>query len=319
MGVAKLILRRIAFGAVTLFVVSVLVFLLTQSLGDPARAVLGRDAQIPEALQAKRLELGLNQPLINQYFGWLGGLVRGDPGESYTNGQPIIDFIGDRMRNSLFLMFCAAIVAIPLSLLIGAYSAVRRDKAFDAGSTYAMLMLASIPEFVLGTILVVVFSVTFLHVLPAVSSVRGDTEPWDDMAGMVLPTVTLALIVMPYLVRSTRASMVEVLETDYIETARLNGLTSRTLVWRQAVPNAIGSTLQVIALGLAYMGGGVVIVEKVFNYPGIGTALVDAITAHDVPVVQFIAILIATLYIVCNTLADIGTILVTPRLRTGLT
>jgi peptide/nickel transport system permease protein len=318
-GVAKLILRRIAFGAITLFVVSVLVFLLTQSRGDPARAILGRDARIPEALEAKRVELGLDRPVINQYFGWLGGMVRGDPGASYTNGQPIIDFIGDRMRNSLFLMLCASIVAIPVSLLIGAYSAVRRDKAFDTGSTFAMLTLAAIPEFVIGTILVVVFSVTFFQVLPAVSAVRGDTEPWDDMAGMVLPTVTLALIVMPYIVRSTRASMVEVLETEYIEAARLNGLTSRTLVWRQALPNAIGSTVQVVALALAYMGGGVVIVEKVFNYPGIGTALVNAITAHDVPVVQFISILIATLYIVCNTVADIGTILVTPRLRTSLT
>jgi peptide/nickel transport system permease protein len=318
-GVAKLILRRIAFGAITLFVVSVLVFLLTQSLGDPARAILGRDAQIPEALQAKRLELGLDRPVVNQYFGWLGGIVRGDPGESYTNGKPIIDFIGDRMRNSLFLMFCASIVAIPLSLLIGAYSAVRRDKAFDTGSSYAMLTLAAVPEFVIGTILVVVFSVTFLHVLPAVSAVRGNTEPWDDMAGIVLPVVTLTLIVMPYLVRSFRASMVEVLDTEYIETARLNGLSSRTIVWRQALPNTIGSTVQVIALGLAYMGGGVVIVEKVFNYPGIGTALVDAITTHDVPVVQFISILIATLYIVCNTVADVGTIVLTPRLRTGLT
>jgi peptide/nickel transport system permease protein len=317
-GITKYILRRVLFGILTLFVVSVLVFLLTQVLGDPARAILGREAQVPATLAGKRAELGLNRPAINQYFDWLWGLLRGDPGNSYTNGIPILDFMGERIRNSMFLVLCAGIVSIPISVFIGAYSALRRDKAFDTSTTYTSLILAAIPEFVMGTLLVLLFSISVWHIFPAVSEVRGDTKPWNDLDGMVLPTITLALVVFPYIVRATRASMVEVLESDYVEMARLKGLPSRIVVWRHALPNALGPTFQVIALSLAYLAGGVVVIEKVFNYPGIGSALIEAITPHNVPVVQFIAMFIATVYVVCNILADIGTILVTPRLRTRL-
>jgi peptide/nickel transport system permease protein len=317
-GITKYILRRVLFGIATLFIVSVLVFLMTQILGDPARAILGREARVPGALAGKRAELGLDRPAINQYFGWLWGLLRGDPGTSYTNGVPILDFIGERVRNSLFLVGCAGAIGIPVSLFFGAYSALRRDRAFDTGTSYTSLVLAAIPEFVMGTLLVLLFAVSVWHIFPAVSEVRGDTKPWNDLDGMVLPTITLALIVFPYIVRSTRASMVEVLESDYVEMARLKGLPPRIVLWRHALPNALGPTFQVIALSLAYLAGGVVIIEKVFNYPGIGAALIEAIVPHNVPVVQFIAMFIATVYVVCNILADIGTILVTPRLRTRL-
>ncbi len=316
MDLAKFVGRRLAFGALTLLVVSMLVFLLTHVLGDPAAAALGRDARQPAVLAAKRAELGLDRPLMTQYLDWLRGIVSGDFGTSYSSGRPIGDDLGGRMQNSLVLMACAAVLALPLSLLVGVHAALRRDRPFDRAANGTALVLAAIPEFVVATILVVVFSVGVFEVLPAVSSVRGATRPWNDLDGMILPSVTLALVAVPYLVRSTRASMIEVLDADYIDMARLNGLPDRMILWRQALPNALGPTIQVVALSLAFMAGGVVVVEQVFNYPGIGTALVDAVELHDVPVVQAIAICIAALYVACNTLADIATVMVTPRLRT---
>ncbi len=318
MPIARFVLRRVALGVVTLLIVSVLVFLLTQVLGDPARAVLGRDAQIPTALEAKRAELGLDRPALEQYASWLWNLVRGDPGVSYSNGQPVGALVVDRIENSVVLVLGAAAVGIPVALVVGVYSAAKRDRAFDTGATYVTLLLSAIPEFVLAMVLVVLFSVGVFHVLPAVSEVRGETRPWDDLDGMILPIATLALVVVPYVVRSTRASLVEVLESEYVEMAELNGLPARTIAWRHALPNSLGSTLQVVALSLAYLASGIVVVEKVFNYPGVGSALVDAISAHNVPVVQFIAMFIATVYVTCNVLADVAAVLVTPRLRTTL-
>lgn len=318
MGIAKFILKRVLFGVATLFIVSVLVFLMTQVLGDPAKAILGREAQVKSTLLGKRKELGLDRPAINQYFGWLWGLLRGDPGTSFTNGVKIWSFMGERVSNSFFLVFCAALFSIPLSLIVGAYSALRRDKAFDGVASYTSLIFAAMPEFVTGVLLVMLFSTTVWHLFNAVSEVRGDVRPWNDFEGMILPTLTLVLVVMPYVVRATRASMIEVLESDYVEMARLKGMPSRIVLWRHALPNGIGPTFQVIALSLAYLFGGVVVVEGVFNYPGIGSSLVEAIKAHNVPVVQFIAMFIAGVYVVCNLLADVGTIMVTPRLRTRL-
>jgi peptide/nickel transport system permease protein len=318
MGITKFILRRVLFGVATLIIISIVVFLLTQLLGDPAKAILGREARVQSTLLGKRKELGLDRPAINQYFGWLWDLMRGDPGTSYVNGREIWSFLGERVTNSLFLVVLAAVISIPLSLLIGAVSALKRDKSFDGVSSYTSLILAAMPEFVVGIFLVLLLSTKVWHIFPAVSDVRGTTRPWNDLDGMVLPTLTLVLVVLPYVVRATRASMIEVLESDYIEMARLKGMSSRNTLWRHALPNAIGPTLQVIALSLAYLFGGVVVVDRVFNYPGIGSALIESIPSHNVPVVQFIAMLIAAVYVVCNLLADVGTILVTPRLRTRL-
>jgi peptide/nickel transport system permease protein len=315
--IASFIARRIAFGLLTLFVVSVLVFLLTHALGDPAAASLGRDAQQPAVLAARRAELGLDRPLVAQYVDWLGGVLTGDLGRSYVNGRSVGADLRPRVVNSVVLMAAAAAVALPSSLVIGVHAVRRRDRAFDRTTNGLTLVLAAIPEFVLATLLVIVFSVGVFELLPAVSSVRGATRPWDDLDGMVLPTLTLALVAVPYVVRSTRAAMIEVLDSDYIEMARLNGIPARTTLWRHALPNTVGPTIQVVALSLAFMAGGVVVVERVFNYPGIGAALVEAIDAHDVPVVQAIAMSVAVLYVTLNTLADVGTGLATPRLRTA--
>jgi peptide/nickel transport system permease protein len=317
MGIVKFVVRRLLFGVLTLFIVSVVIFVLTQALEDPARAILGRQAT-PESVLAKQQELGLDKPLITQYWDWLSGLLTGDPGVSFTNGQPVMDVVGDRIWNSLFLMAVAAALSIPISIAIGAYAAARRDRAFDSATSGATLLLASLPEFVVGLVLVVLFATNVWHLLPGVTRIRPGEAPWSDPKGLVLPILTLVLVVVPYVSRVMRASMIEVLESDYIEMARLKGLSERTVLWRHAVPNAIGPTLQVAAFNIAYLAGGVIIVENLFNYPGLGVALRDAVPDVNVPVVQFIAMFLTAIWVVVNLLADLGTILVTPRLRTSL-
>jgi peptide/nickel transport system permease protein len=317
MGIVKFVVRRLLFGLFTLFVVSVVIFVLAQALEDPARAILGRQAT-PDSLLAKQQELGLDKPLITQYWDWLSGLLTGDPGVSFTNGQPVMDVVGDRIWNSLFLMAVAAALSIPISIAVGAYSAARRDKAFDSATSGGSLVLASLPEFVVGLVLVVLFATNVWHLLPGVARIRPGEPPWSDPKGLVLPVLTLVLVVVPYVSRVMRASMIEVLESDYIEMARLKGLSERTVLWRHAVPNAIGPTLQVAAFNVAYLAGGVIIVENIFNYPGLGVALRDAVPEVNVPVVLFIAMFISAIWVVVNLLADLGTILFTPRLRTTL-
>ena len=317
MAILKFVVRRLLFGVLTLFIVSVVVFVLSQALEDPARAILGREAT-PDSVLAKQQELGLDQPLWEQYWDWLSGLLTGDPGVSFTNGVPVMDVIGDRIWNSMFLLAVAAALSIPISIAIGAYAAARRDKAFDSASSGTSLVLASLPEYVVGLVLVVLLATNVWHVLPASTRIRPGEPPWSDPKGLVLPVLTLLLVVMPYISRVMRASTIEVLESDYVEMARLKGVPERTVLWRHAVPNAIGPTLQVIAFSIGYLAAGVIVIEYIFNYPGVGVALFDATRDTNVPVVQFITMLIAGIWVIVNLLADIGTILVTPRLRTTL-
>lgn len=312
------ILRRLLLGIIVLVLVSIVIFAATQALpGDAARAILGRSAT-PASLKALREQLHLNQPILVQYFNWAGGLLHGDAGFSLAAREPVTKLIGDRILNSAFLVLCSGLISIPLSLFIGAYSALRRDKTFDVVTSLATLVFAALPEFIVGVTLVVLLATTVLQVFPAVSIVTPGTPPWDQPQAIVLPTLTLVLAVAPYVARIMRASMIEVLESDYVEMARLKGLSERIVIRRHALPNALGPTFQVIALNLAYLAGGVIVVEFVFNYAGIGGALRDAVAARDLPVIQALSMLIAGLYVVLNLLADIGTILVTPKLRTRL-
>jgi peptide/nickel transport system permease protein len=311
------ILRRLVLGIVVLVLVSIVVFAATQALGDPARAILGRSAT-PASLAALRQQLHLNQPVVAQYLTWAGGLLHGDAGNSLAAQEPVTKLIGDRIVNSAILVLCAGLISIPLSIAIGSYAALRRDKTFDVATSLSTLVFAALPEFVVGVSLVVIFATTVLHVLPAVSLIPPGGRPWDNPVGLVLPTLTLVLAVTPYVARIMRASMIEVLESDYVEMARLKGLPERVVITRHALPNALGPTFQVIALNLAYLAGGIIVVEYVFNYAGIGGALRDAVSNHDLPVIQALAMLIAGLYVVLNLLADIATIMVTPKLRTRL-
>jgi peptide/nickel transport system permease protein len=318
-GVWGFILRRLLLGVVVLILVSILVFLATQALpGDPARAILGRQAT-PASLAALRRQLHLNRPVIDQYWTWVTGLLHGNLGTSLAAQEPVTTLLGPRLVNSGVLVALAAVLSIPLSIAIGAYAALKREKVFDQTSSNLLLALAALPEFVVALLLVIVFSTTvFRDFLPAISTIPPGSRPWNNWVALVLPTVTLVIVVAPYVARIMRASMIEVLESDYVEMARLKGLPERTVLVRHALPNALGPVFQVIALNLAYLAGGIIVIEYVFNYAGIGSAIQESVVNHDLPVIQALAMLIAAVYVILNLLADVATILVTPRLRTRL-
>ena len=314
---SRLILRRIGLGLLTLWLVSLIVFAAVLALpGDAATAILGKEAT-PDRVAALRDQLHLNDSVISQYFQWLGGLLSGDLGTSAATQEPVSDLLSARVGNSVFLVLVASLVALPLSLLIGVWTAMRRDRPVDHITSTVTLVLAALPEFVIGIALVLLFATSVSHVLPAVSILPPGTHAWEDPKVVVLPAATLVLAVTPYISRIMRGSMVEVLESEYVTMARLKGLPERTVIWRHAVPNAIVPAIQVTALQLAWMAGGVVVVEFVFQYPGIGAALVDAVALRDMPVVQTVTMLAAGIYVGLNLLADIATILVTPKLRTA--
>jgi peptide/nickel transport system permease protein len=317
-GVGGFIVRRLLLGVLVLVLVSVLVFLATQALpGDPALAILGRSAT-PASLAALRRQLHLDRPVADQYLTWVTGLLHGNLGTSLEAQEPVSTLLGPKLVNSAVLVVLAAVLSIPLSIAIGAWAALKREKVFDQTSSNLLLLLAALPEFVVALVLVILFATTVSHVLPAISTVPPGSRPWNNWLALILPTLTLVIAVAPYVARIMRASMIEVLESDYVEMARLKGLPERTVLIRHALPNALGPVLQVIALNLAYLAGGIIIVEFVFNYSGIGGATAEAVVNHDLPVIQALAMLLAAVYVVLNLLADVATILVTPRLRTRL-
>jgi peptide/nickel transport system permease protein len=314
---AGFLVRRLLLAILVLFLVSVLVFAATQALGNPARAILGRNST-PASLAALNKQLNLNHSVLDQYWSWLKGILHGNFGISLAAQQPVTKVISSRLINSGALVLVSGLISIPLSIAIGSWAALRREKAFDTVSSMLLLVLAALPEFVVAVLLVIVLSTTVFHWLPAISPIPPGSRPWDHIKGLILPTATLVIAVAPYVARIMRASMIEVLESDYVEMARLKGLPERTVLIRHALPNALGPVFQVIAINLAYLAGGIVVVEYVFNYPGIGSALQDAVVNHDIPLVQALAMIIAGVYVVLNLLADVATILVTPRLRTRL-
>lgn len=311
------LLRRILLGLVILLLVSVVVFAATQSLpGNAARAVLGRDAT-PARVAALTKQLHLNESAPAQYWHWLSGIVQGHFGTSAASEAPVSKLIGARLANSALLVLVSALVALPLSIGLGVWMAVRRDKLADHVLSTTTLALAALPEFVIGIALALLFATTVFRIFPGVSIIPPGEHAWDVPKVVVLPTATLVLAVTPYISRIMRGSMVEVLHSEYVTMARLKGLSNRTVIWRHAVPNAIVPAIQVSALQLAYLAGGVVLVEYVFTYPGIGSQLVDSVNNRDIPTVQALVIIIAAVYVVVNLIADLLTIVVTPRLRTA--
>jgi peptide/nickel transport system permease protein len=313
---ARLIARRLALGVLTLFLISLVVYAAVLALpGDAATAILGREAT-PDRVAALRDQLNLNDSVISQYLSWIGGVLTGSFGESAATQQPVSELLSDRVANTAFLVFVAAVVAVPLSIGIGVWTAMRRDRSVDHVISTSTLVLAALPEFVIGIGLILLFATSLFHWFPAVSLLAPDEKAWSNPSVVVLPAATLVLAVTPYISRIMRGSMIEVLESEYVTMARLKGLSERTVIWRHAVPNAIVPAIQVTALQLAWMAGGVVVVEFVFSYPGIGSAFIDAVDNRDMPVVQTITMLAAAIYVVLNLLADLATIAVTPRLRT---
>ena len=315
----KWLARRVGLAILTLWLCSVLVFFATAALGDPVRAILGKDyASSPERAAALAAELHLDQPVIVRYFEWLGGLLTGNLGNSIANGFPVGELVGDRIVNSAVLVLISAILIIPVAFAIAMISANYRGKRTDGVIQVIMITLAGLPEFVVAILLVALFSTTVFHILPAVTIAGGGAPPWSKPASMILPVLTLVIAVAPYVSRIVRSSLLEVLDSDYVELARLKGVPERIVMRKHALLNAIVPGIQVIALQLAWLAGGVVIVEYLFFYPGIGALLVDSVRNSDFPMVQVLAMVIATVYVGVNLIADVLSILFTPRARTAI-
>lgn len=312
---AQLIFKRLLISIFVLLAISVIIFAATLLLpGDLARAILGQQAT-PERLAALREQMDLDKPAVVRYFLWLGGLFTGDFGTSAATGGPVSQLLAPRIGNSIILMLLAAVVSVPVGLFFGIVSAIHRGKRRDSAITWVTLILAAMPEFVVGVGLITIFATTVFPILPAVTMSPPGTPVWKLPLQLILPTLTLALVVAPYIARMMRTTMAEVLDSGYVEMARLKGVPERTVILRHAVPHAIGPVAQVIAIQLAWLAGGVVVVEFLFRYPGIGQALIDAVTYRDVQVVQAITLLVAIVYIVVNLLADIVGIVTNPKLR----
>jgi len=316
---ASWLARRLGLALLTLWLVSILVFVATTALGDPVRAILGKEYDANPARVAELTEqLNLDDSLVTRYLDWLGGLLTGDLGTSIASLQPVSELIAPNVLNTFVLVSLAAIVMIPLAFGLAMISANYRRRRPDTIIQTVLLALAGLPEFVIGILLVALFSTTVFHVLPAVTIIGANGNPWDEPRSMILPVMTLVLSVAPYVSRIVRSTLLEVLDSDYVELARLKGIPETVVIRKHALLNAIVPGIQVIALQLAWLAGGVVLVETLFNYPGVGFQLVDSVRNHDVPMVQALSMIIAGVYVVVNLVADLVSILLTPRARTAI-
>jgi peptide/nickel transport system permease protein len=310
------VIARVLSSIMTLVLVSLLIFSMLEVLpGDVATRVLGRDAT-PESLAVLRERLHLDDPPYLRYLTWLGGLVHGDLGNSLISGRRVVDILGPRIFNTLLLSVYAFLIYIPLATLPALIQAIRRDRAVDHAFSVVTLVLLSVPDFLLATMLMIVF-VVMTPLFPAISLVDFSSTAGQYLHAMTLPALTLAIVMAVYAVRMLRDNLIEVLDSDYIRMAELKGVPARRVVWRHALPNALVPTLNVTALNLAYLIGGVVVVERVFSYPGFGSLLVDALQLRDLPLIEATVMIAAAVYIGANLCADIAAILLNPRLRTS--
>lgn len=292
-----------------------LVFGATQVLpGNAAYAVLGHSAT-PQSLHALERQLHLNESVVSQYWHWISGLLSGHPGVSLADGQPVGSVVSTHVVNSAVLVVLAGVIGTFIGVGAGVFAAARRDGWLDHSCTVFALVLTALPEFLIGIVLVIVFATSVFHVLPAVSLVPPGTHPWSNPEVLVLPVATLVLVIVPYTFRMTRGAMVEALESDYVEMARLKGMSKRRVLFLHALPNTVPVVVQVTGLNLLYLAGGIVLVEYIFNYPGVGQELVAAISNRDIPTVQLIVVLLAAFYVVVNIGADVVALLATPRRR----
>lgn len=310
----RLIATRAGLGVLTLLAVSVLIFVCTQILpGDVASAVLGQQAT-PEALKVFRLELGLDRPAYLRYLDWLVGALHGDFGRSMTNKRDIVLELAPRFGNTLFLAGYAALISVPLSIGLGVYTAVRAGKPVDRAANVITLILISMPEFFSGYLLIIIFAIQ-LGWFPSLATVFPETSVGERFYVTTLPALTLTMLVMAHMLRMTRNSVLAIMSAPYIEMAFLKGISRGRIVSRHALPNAAAPIINVVALNLAYLVVGVVVVEAVFVYPGVGQYMVDGVSKRDVPVIQACGLVFATVFVGLNTLADIMAIFVNPRLR----
>ncbi|WP_062228723.1 ABC transporter permease [Aureimonas frigidaquae] len=311
---AGLILRRLGIGLVLLVAVSVLIFWGIEALpGDFATTYLGQSAT-PQAIANIRAQLGLDAPASTRYLAWLGGIATGDFGNSWASGMPVGGQIAERLGNSLFLAGAAAVVAVPLAVGLGLVAVMFRDRWQDRTINIVSLAAVSLPEFFVGYLLILVFAVNFgVATFPA--TVFAGMGFFERLSAIVLPAATLVIVVLAHMMRMTRAAILNVMAAPYVETAELKGLSRFRVILRHAAPNALAPIINVVALNLAYLVVGVVVVEVVFVYPGMGQYMVDAVTVRDLPVVQACGLVFAAFYITINMIADILAIIANPRLR----
>ena len=315
--VANLVIRRLAVGLLTLLVVSAVVFVATEVLpGNAAFAVLGRSAN-PTRLHALERQLHLNRGLADQYWIWLSGLLTGKLGTSLANGEPVWALVEPRLINSAVLVLLTGLLGAFVGVGLGAVAALRKNGWLDHVASVAALAVTSLPDFVVAIGLIILLSTVVFHLLPAVSLLTPGTYAWSQPRVLVLPVATLVIVIVPYIFRMMRAAMIEALESDYVEMARLKGVPEWRIALVHALPNAIAPTIQVIGLNFLYLAGGVVVVEFVFNFPGIGQGLVFAVENRDIPVIQVIVVVLAAFYVAMNIVTDVIALLATPRRRIG--
>lgn len=310
----RFLLRRLLFMALTLWVISVAIFAITEVLpGDVAQAVLGQQAT-EENLVAVRARLGLDRSPIERYASWIAGTVRGDLGESLRMGVPVGPILIERLGKSLALAGLAFLIGVPLAIFLGVIAGIFRNRWPDTAISVTTLVAVSLPEFVTGVLLIIVFA-SWLRWLPPSSMIDPGANPFQAVRFLILPALTLTLVMLAHTARMTRTSMADVLRTNYVRTAVLKGLPSRAVIFRHALRNALLPTITVIAMNVGWLIGGLVIVENVFSYPGIGRLLLEAVNFRDVPVLQAVTLVTASVYCLANLLADVLYARLNPRIR----
>jgi peptide/nickel transport system permease protein len=312
--VLHLVTNRLLVAVITLLVVSFTVFFATELLpGDVAQILLGQSAT-PEAVAGLRTAMHLNDPAIVRFIRWLFGLATGDLGTSYANKMPVADLIGGRLVSSLKLAAATALFSVPIALLLGITAAIMRGSLFDRIITTITIAVISVPEFMVATSAVLIFAV-YLKWLPALSFANEVHSFGELLRVFAMPVITLSFVISAQMIRMTRAAVIETLDTPYAEMALLKGASRRRIVLKHALPNALGPIVNAVALSLSYLLGGVIIVETIFNYPGIAKLMVDAVATRDLPLIQTCAMIFCLAYLILITIADIIAILSNPRLR----
>ncbi len=319
--VVTTIIQRLGLGLLTLFVVTVIIFSSIEFLpGDFGEAVLGQ-AALPETVEAFRRELGLDRPPVERYFMWAGNVLTGDLGNSFSGrnasgvdrSRDVWNLIQPRLANTLFLASMAALVAVPLSLALGITAALYRNSIYDRVVNATTLTTISFPEFFVGYILILIFA-TYFKVFPSLANISDSTPLLEKIYRSTLPALALTLVIVAHMMRMTRAAIINLLASPYIEMAQLKGASKAKVILHHALPNAWAPIVNVIAFNLAYLVVGVVVVEVVFVYPGLGQLMVDAVSSRDIPVVQACALIFAGTYILLNLFADVISIITNPRL-----
>lgn len=311
----RMILTRLATAVLTVWLASLFVFLAVQALpGDVAQQILGQDAT-PEALEAMRDQLGLDRPVFERYFEWLGGLITGDMGNSLVSGEPVAGTLMLHIRNTLLIAIPTILLGITLSVVLGLLAGLYRGRATDRTISGLALIGMSVPEFVTATILVLLFAIA-IPIFPAVVIDGAEARVVDLIGFTPLPVIVLTLSMAAYIIRMTRTGVIDTMASEFVTTAQLKGVKSSRVVVRHALPSAILPTLNVIAINIAWLIGGVVVVEAVFNYPGMGSLMIESVHNRDLPVIQAIAVLSASVYALTNLSADLVAMALDPRQRT---